>query len=86
MVKVFGKLIHPEYVTLVKNKIENVIEDLTGGHGSEENMLTFRQMFWEILKLSIIGVTIPNCSKRKKSCKNGKKIRDGNSKARKDVN
>ena len=48
-----------EYVTLVKNEIKNVIEDLTVGHGLQDTTVISRQMFWEILKLRIRGVTIP---------------------------
>ena len=43
-------------------------------------------MFWEILKLRIRGVTIPYCSKRKKVARTRKISRDGNSKARKEIN
>ena len=37
-----------EYVTLVKNEIKNVIEDLTVGHGLQDTTVISRQMFWEI--------------------------------------
>ena len=36
------------------------------GHGLQDTTVISRQMFWEILKLRIRGVTIPYCSKKKK--------------------
>ena len=54
-----------EYVTLVKNKIDNLIIDLTEGQGLQ-SLTTSKQMFFEVLKLRIRGVTIPYCAKRKK--------------------
>ena len=54
-----------EYVTLVKNEINNVLSDLTEGQGSQ-TLTTSKQMFFEVLKLRIRGVTIPYCAKRKK--------------------
>ena len=43
-----------EYVTLVKNEIDNVITDLTEGQGSQ-TLTTSKQMFFEVLKLRIRG-------------------------------
>ena len=54
-----------EYVTLVKNEINNLISELTEGQGSQ-TLTTSKQMFFEVLKLRIRGVTIPYCAKRKK--------------------
>ena len=54
-----------EYVTLVKNEINNVISDFTKGQGLQ-TLTTSKQMFFEVLKVRIRGVTIPYCAKRKK--------------------
>ena len=54
-----------EYVTLVKNEINNVITDFKKGQGLQ-TLTTSKQMFFEVLKLRIRGVTIPYCAKRKK--------------------
>ena len=53
-----------EYVTLVKNEIQNVIRDLRVGNETEK-METSKQMLFEVLKLRIRGVTISYCSKKK---------------------
>ena len=63
-----------EYVTLVKNEINNLISELTEGQGSQ-TLTTSKQMFFEVLKLRIRGVTIPYCAKcRKKLNEKEKKV------------
>ena len=56
----------PDYVELVKNEINNVKKDYIVGTGSQTET-TSKQMLFEVLKLRVRGVTIPYCSRRKKS-------------------
>ena len=64
----------PDYIKLVKNKINNKKKDYTVGMGSQTET-TSTQMLFEVLKLRIRGVTIPYSSRWKKLKKQERKLK-----------